>query len=141
MELKEVFALEPGAGEKAPLYSMSVSAGTPVSVGSEKDEEVDINEFLVKHPAATFFAKVCGDAMADLGVRDDDLVIFDSSLEPKDGKIVVARCNEELTLKVYRVFDGEAFLQSTNNQFLPMEINPYVKFEILGLVTKVIHSL
>src|SRR3989339_919870 len=102
MEVKELYTLAPKSGEKIPLYLMSVSAGIPVSVDSDVDDMVDINEYLIDHPAATFFARVRGDAMSEIGIMDDDIVVFDTSLQPRDGKVVIASGNNELTIKIYR---------------------------------------
>ena len=141
MEVVELFTFHPTSNQKIPLFSMSVSAGFPVPVDNDIDRLIDLNEFLVEHPAATFFARVRGSSLVAAGIRDDDILIVDSSKEPEDWKIVVASVNGELTVKIYRNIDGEIFLQSNNMQFLPLKIEPYLKFEILGVVTKVIHSL
>ncbi|MCF6188678.1 MAG: hypothetical protein L3J49_14540 [Desulfobulbaceae bacterium] len=42
MEVKEIFTLEATKGNKIPLFSMSVSAGIPISVDSEIEEEIDL---------------------------------------------------------------------------------------------------
>lgn len=141
MEIKEIYTLEQSEGNKVPLFSMSVSAGIPVSVETDFTEEIDLNEYLIKHPAATYFARVKGNSMIDLGIRNDDILIFDTSLEPKDGKIVIASSNNEMTVKVYRNIEGNIYLQSSNNQFLPLKIKDYLEFEVLGVVTNVVHSV
>ena len=141
MEVKELYTLAPKTGEKIPLYLMPVSAGVPVSVDSDVEDMVDINEYLIDHPAATFFARVKGDSMSEIGIMDDDIVVFDTALQPRDGKVVIASGNNELTIKIYRNIDGSIYLQSSNNRFLPLKIEPYLEFKIIGVVTKVIHSL
>lgn len=141
MEVKEIFTIERNKGNKIPLFSMSVSAGIPISVDNEIEGEIDLTEYLIKHPVATYFARVKGNTMSDLGIRDNDILIFDTSLEPLDGKIVIAKSNDELTVKIYRNIEGNIYLQSSNNQFLPLEIEDYLNFEVLGVVTNVIHSL
>ena len=141
MEVKEIFTLESTEGNKIPLFSMSVSAGIPIAVENDIEDEIDLNEYLIKHPAATYFARVKGNSMSDLGIRDDDILIFDTSLELQDGKIVIASSNNEMTVKVYRNIEGNIYLQSSNNQFLPLIIEDYLEFEVLGVVTNVIHSL
>jgi DNA polymerase V len=141
MEVVEIFAFQPDINYKIPLFQMSVSAGIPVPVESEIEKIVDLNEFLVTHPAATFFARVRGSSLADVGINDNDILIVDTAIEPQEGKIVIVSINEELSVKIYRDVDGEIYLQSQNKQFLPMSIEPYMEFELVGVVTKVIHSL
>lgn len=120
---------------------MSVSAGRPVPVDNEIEREIDLNEFLVEHPASTFFAKVRGQALKNADIADGDILIVDTSKEPADGKIVVVAINGDLSVKIYRILDGEPYLESQNGQFLPLSIDPYIEMKPVGVVTKVIHSV
>lgn len=140
MEIIELIEFKPEVSQSVPLFSMSVSAGAPAPVEDEIESEIDLNEFLVERPATTFFAKVKGSTLPDHGLRDGDVLIVDKSIEPKDGKIVVASLNEDLTVKIYREIEGEIYLQSGGEQFVPMRIEPYMEFEVLGVVTRIIHS-
>lgn len=143
MEVIEIIGYQTAEGnyEKMPLFTMSVSAGIPVPTDNRIEKEIDLNEFLVEHPAATFFARVNGDSLAHYGIRNGDMMIVDTSVEPSDGKVVLAAMNGELTVKIYRVVAGDVYLEAQNNRFLPLKIEPYVEYNILGTVTKIIHSL
>jgi DNA polymerase V len=143
MEIVELtcYAPEYNSGRKIPMFSMSVSAGVPMPVDDEIDQEIDLNEFLVEHPAATFFARVRGNSMKKSGISDGDILVVDSAVDPKNGKTVVVSINNELTVKIYREIDGNVYLESDDKRFIPVEIDSYFKFNILGTVTKVIHTL
>ena len=141
MNSLELMGYSPVSEAKVPFFSMSVYAGLPSPVESDIDRFVDLNEFLVEHPAATFFCKVNGDLFADAGVRDGDMLIVDSAVETRDGKMIIVEMNGELTIKIFRENNGEEFLQSYNKQFLPVKIEPYIEFVKLGVVTKIIHSI
>lgn len=142
MDCIEIFTHQPNSSHKIPLFVMSVSAGIgSAPVDDDIDKEVDLNEFLVDHPASTFFARVSGNSMTGVGINDDDVLVVDSAIEPTDGKIVIIMINGELTVKYYRIIDGEIYLQSQNKSFVPMKIEPYVEFTVIGVVTKIIHSL
>jgi DNA polymerase V len=141
MDIIEVYSYQPGKMRLIPFFSMSVSAGVPSPVDDDIDKVVDLNEFLVEHPAATFFARVKGNTLSEIGISDNDILIVDTVIEPEDGKVVVASINGDLTVKIFRNIDGEEFLQSGNLQFHPIRIEPYLEYEIMGVVTKVIHSL
>jgi DNA polymerase V len=52
---------------RMPLYSSSVAAGFPSPAESDKEAELDLNELLIKHPAATFFVRVSGSSMVKAG--------------------------------------------------------------------------
>lgn len=60
---------------------------------------LDLNKYLVRHPAATFFVRVSGDSMMKEGIRENDILVVDRSLQPKDGDIVIAALNGDLTVK------------------------------------------
>ena len=143
MEVIEIIGYQTADGNyaKMPLFTMSVSAGIPVPTDNQVEKEIDLNEFLVDHPAATFFARVNGDSLSHYGIRNGDMMIVDTSVEPADGKVVLAAMNGELTVKIYRVVAGDVYLEAQNNRFLPLKIEPYVEYNILGTVTKIIHSL
>lgn len=141
MEISEIYAFEPRSSVSVPLFTMSVSAGIPIPVDSDIESVIDLNEYLIEHPTATFFAKVNGDAMADAGIRDGDILIVDTSLEPADNRIVVASVNGDFTIKIFRLIEGNSYLQSSNEQFVPLKIEPYIEYKIVGIVTKIIHSV
>ena len=143
MEEIQIIGYQTASGEyaKLPLFTMSVAAGVPTPVDTHIDKEIDLNEFLVKHPAATFFAKVTGDSLKNHGICDGDILIVDASIEPEDGKFVLASISGEISIKIYRTIGGDVYLESSNNRFLPIKIDGYLEFILLGVVTKIIHSL
>ena len=141
MQPIEIFGYITSTPKKVPLYLMSVSAGIPIPAESDIDQEVDLNEFLVEHPAATFFAKINGNSFEKAGIYHGDILIVDSSIEPTDGKFVLVLINSDLAVRIYRTINGSVYLQSENRKFVPLEIEPYIKFDVIGVVTKVIHSL
>ena len=51
---------------------------------------LDLNELLVKRPAATYFVRVDGDSMIGAGISDGDLLVVDRSLRPADGDVIIA---------------------------------------------------
>lgn len=127
--------------KKIPYYTMSVSAGKPIPAENEIETHIDLNELLIEHPGSTFFAKVTGINFKKSGIFDGDVLVIDTSVEPTDGRMIIAVINGELTVKRYRVIENEVFLESHNGQFVPLHIKPYIEYIILGTVTKVIHSL
>ncbi len=142
MEIIDIILFKPSSelNTKMPLFEMSVSAGIPIPVENDLQTEVDLNEYLVEHPATTFFAKVSGLNLQNYGVRDGDILIVDSSVVPIDGRLVLASMGNELTVKIYREIDNEVYLESGTHKFLPLNIGE-IEFDLLGTVTKIIHSV
>ena len=124
-----------------PLFLSKVRAGFPSPADDYLDKKLDLNEFLVKHPAATFLVKVKGDSMIKAGIASGDILVVDRSLEPKDKKIVVAVVNGEFTVKRVSKKRDKLFLVSENEAYAPIEIKEGTDFEIWGVVLHVIHSV
>lgn len=124
-----------------PLFQNPVEAGFPSPAEDEIDKKLDLNELLIKHPAATFFLKVSGSSMIRAGIHDNDMLIVDRSLEPSHGKIVVAALNGELTVKRLHLDKGKVFLMAENDMYRPIEITEGIELHIWGVVTSVIHAL
>ena len=124
-----------------PLFVVRVSAGFPSPAEDWVEGRLDLNRYLVRHPAATFFVRVSGDSMIGAGIDTDDILIVDRAAEADDGDVVIARINDELTVKRLRVRDGEIWLVPDNEDYEPLRITEGMEFEVWGKVCHVIHSL
>jgi len=126
---------------KLPIFLERVPAGFPSPAGDYMEGKLDLNQHLVKHPAATFFVRVTGDSMIEKGIHSGDLLIVDRSLDPKDGSIVIVVLDGEHTVKQLEKRKGKLRLLSANKNYEPMEVSERQSFEIWGVVTNVIHPL
>jgi DNA polymerase V len=124
-----------------PLFTVAVSAGFPSPAEDYIEGNLDLNEFLIKHPSATFFVKVSGNSMIDAGIHDGDILIVDRSLKPADKKVVIAVVNGELTVRRIRVSKGKIVLVSENESYTPLHVEEGMSFDVWGVVTTVIHPL
>lgn len=88
-------------GVKANV-SGSVVAGFPSPAEQYLEPPLDLNELLVKRPAATYFVRVQGDSMSGAGISDGDLLVVDRSLRPADGDVIIASVDGDFTVKTYR---------------------------------------
>ena len=123
------------------LYAAAIPAGFPSPAEDYIDKRLDLNEHLIKHPAATFFVKVAGHSMINAGIHDGDTLIVDRSLEPADKKIVIAVLNGEMTVKRLRKLRGRLYLMPENDSFQPIEVAEGSDFQIWGVVSSVIHPV
>lgn len=73
-----------------PMLMAFVQAGFPSPADDFVERGLDLNDFLVSHPAATFFARVQGQAMAAEGIFDGDYLVVDRSLTPCPNSLVMA---------------------------------------------------
>jgi len=141
LSVKAIYRNETSKKLKLPLYLAKVQAGFPSPAEDYIDKKLDLNEHLIKHPAATFFVKVEGSSMINAGIHNGDTLIVDRALEPADKKIVIAVINGEMTVKRIRKIKGKLFLMPENENFQPIEITEGSEFQIWGVVTNVIHPV
>ena len=85
-----------------PKLSGSVVAGFPSPAEQYMEPPLDLNELLVKHPAATYFVRVSGDSMTGAGINVGDLLVVDRSLRPADGDVIIACVDGDFTVKILR---------------------------------------
>jgi len=127
--------------EQIPIFE-SVQAGFSSAVTEDQPyDRLDLNQLIVKHPAATFFVKVSGDSMKGAHIVSGDTLVVDRALEPSSGKIVVAIVNGEFTVKRLLLDGKKVFLVAENPKYSPIFITPETDFQIWGVVTYVIHKV
>lgn len=139
--IDELYIIDAAQGQPVPLLQARISAGFPSSAENYLEKSLDLNELLIKHPAATFFVRVKGDSMVNAGIQSQDILIVDRALSVSHNKIVVARVNDELTIKRLIMHEGKLYLAPDNPGYKPIEITAETDFEIWGIVTYVIHQV
>ncbi len=122
-----------------PLYGSKVEAGFASPADDFVEEYLDLNNLLVKHYEATFFVRVSGRSMVDAGIFPEDILIVDRSLEPKDGKIVIANVDGDVTVKRLSMKKGKVVLKAESPVHKDIEITG--ELHIWGVVTSVIHKV
>ena len=126
---------------RLPLFLCRISAGFPSPAEDHIEKRLDLNELLVEHPAATFFVRVAGDSMTGAGINHNDILVVDRSLEPANGKVVIAVLNGELTVKRLYINGNSFRLVADNPAYPALELSDGESCEIWGVVTSVIHPL
>lgn len=139
-DIMEIFKAEATSSLPLPIYLANIPAGFPSPVGDDLDKTLDLNEFLIAHPAATFFVRVAGESMRNAGIFSGDILVVDRSLEAVDNKIVVAIVNGEFTVKRLKVREGRISLAPENPAYPILEIKEGSDFQVWGVVTYVIHK-
>ncbi len=122
-----------------PLFS-GVAAGFPSPAEPFIEQSLDLNELMIRHPAATFFVRVNGDSMQGAGIFSGDILVVDRSLSAVNGKIIVAFVNGEFTVKRLLLDGKNACLAPENPSYATIPITPETEFQVWGVVTYVIHK-
>jgi repressor LexA len=101
-----------------------VAAGNPVLAQEHIEEYCDLPPQFFK-PAADYFLKVTGDSMIDVGIFDGDLLAVHSTQVANNGDIVVARIEDEVTVKRLRHTRDRHRLEllPENPDYSPIEVD------------------
>jgi DNA polymerase V len=141
MSKKSFYKISRRNSYSLPLLLQRIPAGFPSQAESEIERTIDLNEQLIKHPAATFFVRVEGDSMINVGIQSGDILIVDRAVQPTNNCIIIAHLNGELTVKRIAKIGEDVFLLPENKKFRPIHVMPEMNFEIWGVVTYVIHQV
>ena len=112
-----------------------VAAGAPILAAEHVEDHIDIEGNLFR-PAADFLLRVLGDSMVNAGILHGDLLAVRKTPEAHSGQIVVARINDEVTVKRLRRSPGgrRISLLPENDAYAPIDIDPrHDDFAIEGL--------
>lgn len=120
-----------------PLFGSPVEAGFPSPADDHIEGKLDLNEHLVRRPAATFFVRAAGESMRGAGIFDGDLLVIDRGITPQSDDIVIAVVHGELTVKRLQRQDDAWQLAAENRNFPTLHIRDD-GCEIWGVVT---HSI
>jgi repressor LexA len=111
-----------------------VAAGLPIGAGADLEADdyvlIDKNFFA---PAPDYLLKVKGDSMRDEGIFDGDLIGVHRTASARNGQIVVARIDDEITVKLLKLGKDRIRLLPRNPDYAPIEVLPDQDFAIEGL--------
>jgi len=123
-----------------PLFWMRVPAGFPSPAQDAVQEPLDLNSYLIDHPAATYFVRVTGDSMQGAGIHEGDLLIVDRSISVRQNQIVVASLDGEFMVKRLVWHAQQVQLVSENPKYSPIKVRSS-DFSVWGVVRHVIHEV
>jgi repressor LexA len=109
-----------------------VAAGLPIGADIGSDEMLILDRVLFS-PSPDYLLKVRGDSMRDEGIFDGDLIGVHRTRDARSGQIVVARIDEEITVKLLKIGKDRIRLLPRNPDYAPIEVLPDQDFAIEGL--------
>lgn len=109
-----------------------VAAGLPIGADIGSDDFVVLDRVLFS-PSPDYLLKVQGDSMRDEGIFDGDLIGVHRTRDARSGQIVVARIDEEITVKLLKIGKDRIRLLPRNPDYAPIEVLPDQDFAIEGL--------
>ena len=126
---KGVVVLEPGSARGIRLVEQlglpligSVAAGSPILAAENVEAQHTVDPDLFR-PRADYLLRVQGMSMKDVGIFDGDLLAVHTCREARNGQIVVARIDDEVTVKRFKREGSKVWLIAENPDFAPIEVN------------------
>ena len=114
-----------------------VAAGSPISAVENIEKYIPTNP--ISSPV-DFFLRVKGDSMKDIGIIENDLVGVKKASTAENGSVVVARLEEEVTLKRFVQENGKIKLVAENKNYDDIIIDQNSGFSLEGLAVGVVRE-
>lgn len=118
-----------------------VAAGFPSPAQDYFDGRIDLNAHLIKDVTSTYVVRVSGESVEGAGISDGDELIVDRALEPRDGAVVVAVLDGELTIKRLRITPKGVILQAENPAYPDIEVPALADLTIWGTTVRCLHHV
>jgi repressor LexA len=110
------------AASSLPLVGR-VAAGSPIMSEGNIEANFAVDPALFR-PHADFLLRVVGLSMRDAGILDGDLIAVHRTPTAHNGQIVIARLDDEITVKRLKRERDRLLLLSENPDFAPIEVSP-----------------
>ena len=143
MKIDSVYTYMPDTSKSGTIAAGvgRVPAGFPSPAQDYSDTSIDLTQLLIRDELATFIVRVSGESMHDAGIYDGDELIVDRSLEPRDGNVVIAVVDGEMTVKRLRITTSGVRLQADNTDYPDVEVAELSELMIWGVATRCLHRL
>ena len=117
-----------------------VAAGAPIFASQHIQKMVSVDQSLFSEKA-DFLLKVRGDSMINIGIFEQDLLAIKKADTARDNEIVVARIDDEVTVKRYQRHGASVSLIAENDDYSPIEVDLQTQsFAIEGVVVGLIRQ-
>jgi repressor LexA len=124
--------------DEMPLVGR-VAAGLPIEAVENVERTVPVPQGLF-HQRPTYLLRVQGDSMRDAGILDGDLIAVRKTNMARSGQIVVARIDEDVTVKTLQIDKSSISLLPANDAYEPIRVAPdqlHIEGIVVGLIRDV----
>lgn len=117
-----------------------VAAGTPIEAIEHIEDHYPVNGTMF-NPTADYLLRVNGNSMENIGILDGDLLAVHKTKIAKNGQVVVARVDDEVTVKRLEKKGNLIYLHPENDELEAIVVDPRLEYiEIEGIAVGVIRS-
>jgi repressor LexA len=121
-----------------PHAKSTVPAGHPLIADDLSADTLALDQYLVANPSKTTLVTVQGDSMTGAGIHPGDVAIVERGRQSRDGDLVVAIVDGELTLKTLATEEGQRVLKPANPNY--STIRPRHSLELFGVVVGMVRK-
>ena len=131
---------EEAANEDSLPLVGRVAAGTPIEAIEHIEDHYPISGTMF-NPTADYLLRVNGNSMENIGILDGDLLAVHKTKVAKNGQVVVARVDDEVTVKRLEQKGNLIYLHPENDELESIVVDPRFEYiEIEGIAVGVIRS-
>ncbi|QBG37815.1 transcriptional repressor LexA [Litorilituus sediminis] len=125
--------------EGLPLIGR-VAAGEPILAQEHVEDHYKMDGTLF-HPAADYLLRVNGESMKDIGIMDGDLLAVHQTTDVHNGQVVVARVEDDVTVKRFKREGNIVYLHAENEAFEPIKVDlASQQFNIEGIAVGIVRN-
>jgi DNA polymerase V len=123
------------------LLRKAVPAGFPSPADDYVERRLSLDEHLIQHKESTFFMRVAGHSMRNLGIFDGDLLVVDRAVAATHGCVVVAVVDGEFTVKQLLHTAQGRVLRAAHPDYPDVVVSAEQDFSIWGVVQWNVHKV
>ncbi|MGS0824974.1 transcriptional repressor LexA [Shewanella sp. 0m-8] len=117
-----------------------VAAGEPILAQEHVEQHYKVDPAMFK-PSADFLLRVRGDSMKNIGILEGDLLAVHKIQQARNGQVVIARVEDDVTVKRFEKKGNKVFLHAENEEYSPIEVDlANQSLSIEGLAVGVIRN-
>ena len=139
--ISEIWLVDDSQSVELPYYDTKVQAGFPSPAEDHLEQRLDLNTLVIDNPSSTFFVRVAGESMRQIGITDGDILVVDRSIESWVNRIVVAVIDSEFTIKRFTKRNGTVVLEAENPDYPSITITEEMDFSVWGVVSWTLKKL
>jgi repressor LexA len=117
-----------------------VAAGSPILAEQSIESSVAIDAGAFSR-TPDYFLRVQGDSMIDAGIFEGDLIAVHRTHDVKNGEIVVARLDDDVTVKFLKGRGKKVELHPANARYKPIHVDKADRFEIEGVCVGLLRAI
>ncbi len=118
----------------------SVAAGEPILAEEHVEDHYQMDGNLF-HPAADYLLRVNGESMKDIGILDGDLLAVHQTTDVQNGQVIVARVENDVTVKRFKRDGNVVYLHAENEAFSPIKVDlSCQEFNVEGIAVGIIRN-